>query len=481
MRLFPEILHLWDDAREAFKQARVWARARRLGLSQLACLERHTITGLLCTGARQFVDWSADYRLFSKDQWETSHLFRPVIRGAIRLLSEPNHIVVALDDTLLHKSSKKTPGVCYRRDPLSPAFQTNFILSQRFVQFSILIPQRPGIPAAARAVPIRFEHVPSVKKPTKNADADAWADYREAVKQKNLNTMTCGILRQLREEFDFVHQAAESRLILVVDGSYTNKTVIRGLTRHTTLIGRVRKDAKLYFPHERSPKRYGPPAPTPEELRQDEQRPWEIVEAYAAGKIHAFRIKTLAPVRWSKTGTAYPLRVVVIAPLGYRLRQGGRLLYRQPAYLLCTDPDLPLQRLLQDYLWRWDIEVNHRDEKQIIGVGQAQVRSPKSVDRQPAFAAAAYAMLLLAAMNAYGLEQVEEVLPLPKWQRSAAQCRLSTQRLIQIVRQEVWGHAMDTLTAEDAPGHFVNADSADTKSPELILAPEPPLGYARTG
>ncbi|MDR2051685.1 MAG: hypothetical protein LBQ63_07950, partial [Deltaproteobacteria bacterium] len=43
--------------------------------------------------------------------------------------------------------------------------------------------------------------------------------------------------------------------------------------------------------------------------------------------------------------------------------QAGPDGYRNPAYLLCTDPDLPVERLLQAYLWRWEIELNFRDEK----------------------------------------------------------------------------------------------------------------------
>jgi len=479
--LLPEILKLWDDARDAFRQARVWARARRLGLSQLACLERHTLTGLLCSCGRQFVDWSADYRVFSKDRWEPNLLFRPVIRGALAHLPEAHPVVVAIDDTLLRKSGRKTPGVAYRRDPLSPPFQTNLVLAQRFIQFSILIPNGPGLPAAARGVPIRFEHVPSVKKPKRKAAKEEWKAYREAAKQKNLNTEARRMAEQLRDELDAAHDGKPLRLVLVVDGSYTNKTVIRGLPPRTTLIGRIRKDAKLHFPHAASPRWYGPQAPTPEALRKDEQYPWEEIQAYAAGKTHSFRVKTLAPVRWRKTGTTCPLRMVVIAPVKYRLREGARTLYRQPAYLICTDPDLPVQTVVQDYLWRWDIEVNHRDEKQIIGVGQAQVRSPKSVDRQPAFAASCYAMLLLAAMNAFGLDAVDGILPLPKWQQGCARHRVTTQRLIQQLRQEVWGHALDQIAAPDGWDDFVTPDAPDTKSPDLILAPAPPLAYVRTG
>ena len=70
---------------ECFAQHRTWQRAKRLSLSQLACLGRHTVTGLLCAGGRQFADWSADYRLFSQDQWDGQQLFAPVRRGVLEL------------------------------------------------------------------------------------------------------------------------------------------------------------------------------------------------------------------------------------------------------------------------------------------------------------------------------------------------------------------------------------------------------------
>src|SRR6516162_5625001 len=58
---------------------------------------------------------------------------------------------------------------------------------------------------------------------------------------------------------------------------------------------------------------------------------------------------------------------------------------------------LSIHSLLQSYLWRWDIEINFRDQKSLLGVGEAQVRHPRSVQNQPAMAVAAYGLLLLAA------------------------------------------------------------------------------------
>ncbi|MCX5814601.1 MAG: hypothetical protein NT178_18985 [Proteobacteria bacterium] len=46
--------------------------------------------------------------------------------------------------------------------------------------------------------------------------------------------------------------------------------------------------------------------------------------------------------------------------------------------------------------------MNHREQKDTIGVGNAQVLSDKSVPRQPAFAVASYSLLLLAGLKAFG-------------------------------------------------------------------------------
>jgi hypothetical protein len=63
-------------------------------------------------------------------------------------------------------------------------------------------------------------------------------------------------------------------------------------------------------------------------------------------------------VYWRKAGVAMPLQVVVIRPPGYRLRNGSKLLYRQPAFLICTDGKLDLQTLVQAYVYRWEIGVS---------------------------------------------------------------------------------------------------------------------------
>lgn len=141
---------------------------------------------------------------------------------------------------------------------------------------------------------------------------------------------------------------------------------------HTILIGRIRKDARLFDVPEptlarRGRKRwYGEALHTPEQVRQNTGIPWQAVSAYASGTHHQFEVKALPTVRWQGTEDK-TVSVIIIRPLAYRPRKGSKLLYRNTVYLLCTDPTLPLERVLQSYLWRWEIGVNFRDEKTVMG------------------------------------------------------------------------------------------------------------------
>ena len=446
-------------------------------LSVLLCPERSTLTNLICTSGSQQQDWSAHYRLYSRDRVAESALFEPVRAAVLQALPADHPLVVAMDDTVVRKRGTRIAGVGWRRDPLGPAFQTNLVRGQRHLQFSAAWPLPQG---AARMVPIGWFHAPSAPKPATTDDPQQQQQQREVLKQMSLNTRALEQMRQLRESCP-----AARPIIYCGDGSYTNATVLRGQPAGSTYLGRMRKDAVLHHPPLAKPAGangrrpvYGLLAPTPDELRADESIPWSEVTAYAAGKQHSFRIKTLGPVLWRKAGAQLPVRIMVIAPLGYRLRKGSRMLYRQPAYLLCTQPELPLEQLLQYYLWRWGIEVNFRDEKTLIGTGEAQVRSAASNQHLPAMTVAAYAMLWVAALRMHerhGKDQnPKEMTGLqpPRWRarREAADQPLpSTGDLLRLLRYETWAGAL-------RPGSLYHFVTASTPSKTCQKPPlKPPL------
>lgn len=128
-------------------------------------------------------------------------------------------------------------------------------------------------------------------------------------------------------------------------------------------------------------------------------------------------------------------RLVLIKAPGYRLRQGGKLLYREPAFLITTDLTTPAAELIAACLARWEVEVNFRDEKTLLGVGQAQVRHPQAVVRAPAFLVACYSTLLWSSLCVFGDRRTGAFDPLPAW-RNTEPARPSTRDLIRLLQRQ---------------------------------------------
>lgn len=417
-------------------------------LSSLVGFGRHTITGLLRTQNRHQQDWTADYRFYSQDRFDDELVFDLVRQIVESHLDKPQPLVTAMDDSLLRKTGSKIHGVRYVRDPLSPPFQVNLVRGLRVLQISAALPDGTG---AARMVPIDFQHAVLPPKPSRKATAEELQAYQEERAKRNINKVGAARLQCLRQQMDQGGEA-QRRLITSVDGRFTNSTVFAAVPERTVLIGRLRKDTVLYHlpqaqPQKGRKRKYGILAPTPEQLLKDETTAWQVVSGYACGKTHQFNLKRLGPLVMRMNGGAMAVQLMVIKPLGYRLKAGGKLCYRQPAFLVCTDPDLPLQEFLQDFLWRWDIEVNFRDEKTILKIGQAQVRTENSTQNAPALGVAAYGLLLLAATQAYGKSTVPDRQNQPKWYQRDSSKRATTNELINQLRIELWASAL-------RPGHF---------------------------
>jgi hypothetical protein len=466
MNLFATMDLLLRDWNDAFPQQRTAVRIRPLTYGLLLSPPKHTTSAAICTIGRQFDDWSADYRVFSRSPWDPHALFDPVIDHAIPLLAPlPAPVIAAMDDTACKKTGRHIPGVATVRDPQSPPYHVNLVRGLRFVQASLMLAPLDGN-GPARSLPVRFQPAPPVAKPKKNAPAQEWEEYKKRKKAHALTQVGLSTVIDLRNALDKRPDTLLRQFLIAVDGSYTNQVLLKGLPPRTTLIGRIRQDADLHLPLEPNtksggrPRKYGPKTPTPKEILSDDSIPIQEVRCFAVGEIRAFKVKTLGPVFWSKAGPDKPLLLVVIKPVGYRLRKGSKLLYREPAFLICTDPTLDLKMIVQAYVYRWEIEVNHHDEKSIIGVAQAQTRIPNAVDRQPQLQVAAYSLLLLASILAHGFERSDAYLPLPKWRGKSP--RPSTADLVNLLRQQILGH---TFSA-DRKITFDHFDDAPTPDPK---------------
>lgn len=432
--LLRALLGLLSAWRPAFAQDRSHRRAVAQALGTLAGFGRRTLSRVIWALGHQQQDWSADYRLHARADWEPNRLFQPLLQTALPLCTG-RYVAAAIDDTRLHKTGRHIQSAFYQRDPLSPKFRFNLMFGLRFLQISLLLPLYRKQKVSARSLPVRFEEVPALKHPRRKAPPEHWAAYRQAAKKTNLSTHAVATIAGLRSSLDQTEQRTK-RLLIVGDGSFCNRTLFTTALERTEIIARARRDLKLCRKADTGNRLFYDKAKfTPEQVRQDESFVWRKARIFHGGQWRKVRYKEVFAVYWQTGARQRPLRLFVVAPIPYQAPGRKRKYYRDPAYLLTTDLEGTPRELLQAYFDRWQIEVNHREEKDTLGIGQAQVRSRRSVPRQPAFAVAAYSALLLAALLTYGPGRDAHYQALPKWRRNAD--RPSCLDLITLLRKQM--------------------------------------------
>ena len=76
-------------------------------------------------------------------------------------------------------------------------------------------------------IPICFEDASTPRKPRKGASEEQTNHYKEQMKQRNLNAVAIKNLKRLQQERSEENQGITPALHVVVDGSYTNRKMLR--------------------------------------------------------------------------------------------------------------------------------------------------------------------------------------------------------------------------------------------------------------
>jgi hypothetical protein len=444
-----------------FPQERSLERALALAFGILCGVGKRTLTRAITFQGNTQKDWSADYKVFSRSRWEARALFHPILQHAIE---EHNlcRIVVSLDDTRVWRNGKHVPQTQWHRDPMGPPFQTNLRWGHRFLQASLVLPLYEQNPeSSSRSIPVRFEMAPVVKKPGKKATPDQLEEYRCQKKEKNLSVQFVTTVKELRARLNETGHA-DKRMCVVADGSFCNRTVFHEdwEGQNISLVVRARKDLVLCKRANAKGRRfYGKTKFTPLMVhRRDSLAPWQTSRIFHGGCYREVRYKEVNKIYWQRGGKKKMVRLFVVAPVGYRTSKNGRKYYRQPAYLLSTDLTTAAAVLLQDYFDRWGIEINHRDEKEILGVGEAQVWNENSVSKVPALLVAMYSWLLLAGLDAYGPTRTAEYESLPKWRPFAK--RASCLDLVTLLRKQLAENPTKFTTGSAPPAYATMVGAA---------------------
>jgi len=433
--LLNTFLQILDSWKPAFAQTRTRQRAIRQAVASLVCMGRRTLTRIIWVSGREEHNISSEYFLHSRCRWSVDELFKSIAQQALPFC-RGKFIGIVGDDTSIQKTGTKIRQAFWHRDPMSPKFRINLRYGIRFLQLALVLPLHKSSQAAARTLPILFQEATPVKKPRKGRKnyEQEMKEYRELKKTHNLSRYALDCIDQTRKLLDSTG-AFRKIMVFVGDGAFCNRTIFSYQTERTDLMVRARKDSVLCRKSDSAKRFYDEQTFTPLEISKNDSVRWKYTRLVYGGRKRVVRYKEVSNIFWKSGAKRRPLRLFVVAPTSYRIRKTGRLRYRDTSFFLTTIVENDAKTLLQLYFDRWQIEINHRDEKDTLGLGQAQLHNTVAVPRQPAFVVAAYSAILLASLLAYGPLRTNDYLPLPRWRANAT--RPSCLDLISLLRKQI--------------------------------------------
>ncbi len=436
------VLDIFAKTKNIFCQKRTSDLFTQHGIANIILSSRKPVSQLINVLGKGEKDWSSHYRLYSQYKWDDEKVFETIIESLKPELNKLSFLAINYDETSIPKGGKKIPGVSLQRDPHSPKFRANFKLALRCGQASIQLPIT-NEHTIARSIPIDFKVCPVLKKPSKKASEEEIKKYKAESKEKTFSKQALQRFKALRALLDR-QGFANKQMMMVVDNAFCNQTIFKENLERTTILARARKDTKLCFAAKkpRSNQFFDSISFCPEDVLKDNNIPWKQCVIRKKGKKIKVKYKEAQKVYWRTGAGRKPLRLLVIAPLRYWKHKSWQ--YTDVAFLLTDDIEVSAKELVQAYNNRWQIEVNHWDEKDVFGLGDAQVRSAMSVERQLRSVVFAYSVVLVAGRKYEVGRQgmIMEGMGRSKWycKRPRWSLRDMTSRL----RYELWNYPEST-------------------------------------
>jgi len=340
---------------------------RALVVGQICQTASRTVCGML-VGARLSGVWhhARAHRFFAHARWQVDELGLGVAELICGRLCDPGApLLVAIDDTLLHRLGRKVHASFWHHDATANSRQAAVAWGNNWVVVGIVV--RLGFLDRAVCLPVLFrlwqpkrEHIPKGKPDPERPSKPALA----------------------REMVDLLAARLAGRAIhTVADAAYASGAS-RGLPTRVTLTSRLRSNAALYRRTPPPTGKRGRPAKWGKRLgglaqiATDPATQWAQATVRRYGKTEELELTTIDCL-WGPLGAETPVRVILVKdsskPCGYQIA------------LITTDLDASAEKIVERYADRWPIEVAYEDAKHIFGVGDARNRTPKAVQRTAPF------------------------------------------------------------------------------------------------
>lgn len=299
------------------------------------------------------------YNFFSRSRWSPRDLARQVAVMLVSAFYPRGELRLIVDATLLHKWGKHVWSIGWFHDPVASTEQrAATALGNKWVVLGLVVP----IPGTDKIFCLPIHAM--LQQPGKGNPGEP------------------DLAREMLE--DVLQWFPDRKFLLVADGAYSVKNLLRDLDDRVRYVGLMRSDAALHDakgPRPRSGKsgprpKYGPRLPSPREAAKEADRGkgrwrWKKVEARAFGEKQKLLVCCFTAV-WPRVFGTRPIKVVV-----FRFPQKGGKLF----CLYTTDLEATPQWIIETYGSRVSIEAMFKNSKQVLEIQKPQHWCKGSIEK----------------------------------------------------------------------------------------------------
>jgi len=339
----------------------------------------HTISQVILTAqAHEWKHFASVYRFLSRAEWDLDRVASVIflmMREA--LFPYATELLLVIDDTLNHHMGRNICGAGYQHDGSAPNGSKKVGYGVCFVIIGLAV-RLPGISNRVFCLPYA---------------ARFWWPEKAKVRPKGMQYKTKPELAL--ELIALTRSWAHPHIILrvVVDGGYSNSTLVKNRPPRVHITGKVRKNATLFAPVRRSdgpagrgrPRQKGRRLAKPIDMFDHHLTQWDPLRINLYGKDRMFLVHRF-PAIWYRVGGNQVLSMTLIWDSDEEFPN---------TILFDTDIDATSEHMIDRFGHRWSIEITNREVKQLLGSADPQCRCEKSVTRAPLMAYWSYCLVVV--------------------------------------------------------------------------------------
>jgi hypothetical protein len=405
---------------------RIWKLALVLLVGAILAPNKRTVSACLrIVGLQREKRFLKYHRVLSRAVWSSLALSRTLLLLLVSTFATTGTLIIGLDDTIERRWGLKIRARGIYRDPVRSS-HSHFVKASglRWLCTMLLVP----IPWAQRvwALPFLTILAPSERY------------YENSVRNaKKLTAWSCQVLLQVRRWLP------AQRIVVVADSSFAVISLLAHMQRlkePLTMVVRFRLDAALYEPAPpRKPKQKGAPrkkgkrVPTLEQRVKSKETTWQaltIPNWYGEGQRVIEICSDIAVWYHSGQPTVLLRWVLIRDPKGKFKSQA----------LLCTDPNVTPEQIVQWFILRWQLEVTLEEVRAHLGVETQRQWSDKAIERTTPALLGLFSLVTLLAQQSVkrGKLPVRQAAWYVKSEPTFSDA-------LAIVRQTLWQHLLFSM------------------------------------